>query len=192
MKIIRESSWAALRNLHDKAVQTLTDDFNNEEAARAFIAKGTTLNDQKIAFEWIARAWRECKGYGLDSIPSFLEDIQVYLNLGRLIEDPSSTPGTAQEDAQAERSPEPEPIDTKGHQRVCLELLRQLMLGCGADLKKWGNEIKAAELMSAITKSPLQSCKNILSDHDITQKEHEEIIHKFNSKLRALGIEITL
>ena len=234
LKIIRGTSLEELKRLTVQAVQTLTYDFTHEEVARAFIAKGATLDEQKNVFEWIAYVWRSCKGHST-GIPFFLEDIQVYLNLGKLIVDPEavSTPPTPappppqaplQEDAQAEleklrtelrkikaqnsalrkensalreelkaeRSLVFDPIDTEGHGTVRLELLRQLMLGCGADLKKHGNKEIAAQLMNAITGLAPKTCANYLSDPGINHTEHEEIILKLNSQLRALGIEIIL
>lgn len=90
------------------------------------------------------------------------------------------------------QSPEGAPIDTEGHGAVRLELLRQLMDKAGAQWQKRGNKVIAAQLMAAITGLAPKTCKNHLSDPHVNQTEHQETILDFNSKLKALGIEITL
>jgi hypothetical protein len=62
----------------------------------------------------------------------------------------------------------------------------------GADLDKYGNKVKAAEIMKSITSLPLQTCKNYCSDPQLSTKEHEEEIFRLNTKLQALGMEIRL
>ncbi len=90
------------------------------------------------------------------------------------------------------QSPEGAPIDTEGHGAVRLELLRQLMDKAGAQWLRHGNKVIAARLMEAVTGLALKTCRNYLSDPRVNQTEHQEIILDTNSKLKALGIEITL
>ena len=90
------------------------------------------------------------------------------------------------------QSPEGAPIDTEGHGTVRLELLRQLMDKAGAQWLRHGNKVIAARLMEAVTGLALKTCRNYLSDPRVNQTEHQEIILDTNSKLKALGIEITL
>lgn len=90
------------------------------------------------------------------------------------------------------QSPEGAPIDTEGHGTVRLELLRLLMDKAGAQWQKRGNKVIAAQLMSAITGLAPKTCKNHLSDPIVKHTEHQETILDVNSKLKALGIEITL
>lgn len=90
------------------------------------------------------------------------------------------------------QSPEDAPIDTEGHGAVRLELLRQLMDKAGAQWQKRGNKVIAAQLMAAITGLAPKTCKNHLSDPIVKHTEHQETILDVNSKLNALGIEITL
>lgn len=82
--------------------------------------------------------------------------------------------------------------DIKFHDKVRLELLLRLMKKDGADLDKYGNKVKAAEIMKSITSLPLQTCKNYCSDPQLSTKEHEEEIFRLNTKLQALGMEIRL
>ena len=84
------------------------------------------------------------------------------------------------------------PEDIKFHDKVRLELLLRLMKKDGADLDKYGNKVKAAEIMKAVTSLPLQTCKNYCSDPQLSTKEHEEEILRLNTKLQALGMEIRL
>jgi len=90
------------------------------------------------------------------------------------------------------QSPEGAPIDTEGHGAVRLELLRQLMDKAGAQWETRGNKVIAAQLMAAITGLAPKTCKNHLSDPIVKHTEHKETILDVNSKLKALGIEITL
>ena len=90
------------------------------------------------------------------------------------------------------QSPEGAPIDTEGHGTVRLELIRQLMDKAGAQWQKRGNKVIAAQLMAAITGLAPKTCKNHLSDPIVKHTEHKETILDVNSKLKALGIEITL
>ncbi len=90
------------------------------------------------------------------------------------------------------QSPEGAPIDTEGHGTVRLELIRQLMDKAGAQWQKHGNKVIAAQLMAAITGLAFKTCKNHLSDPIVKHTEHKETILDVNSKLNALGIEITL
>ncbi len=90
------------------------------------------------------------------------------------------------------QSPVGAPIDTEGHGAVRLELLRLLMDKAGAQWQKRGNKVIAAQLMSAITGLAPKTCKNYLSDPIVKHTEHQETILDVNSKLKALGIEITL
>ena len=90
------------------------------------------------------------------------------------------------------QSPEGAPIDTEGHGTVRLELLRQLMDKAGAQWLRHGNKVIAARLMEAVTGLALKTCRNYLSDPRVNQTEHQEIILDTNSKLKALGIEITV
>lgn len=90
------------------------------------------------------------------------------------------------------QSSEDAPIDTEWHGTVRLELLRQLMDKAGAQWQTHGNKVIAARLMEAITGLAFKTCKNYLSDPHVNQTEHQETILDFNSKLKALGIEITL
>lgn len=82
--------------------------------------------------------------------------------------------------------------DIKFHDKVRLELLLRLMKKDGADLDKYGNKVKAAEIMKSVTSLPLQTCKNYCSDPQLSTKEHEEEILRLNTKLQALGMEIRL
>lgn len=82
--------------------------------------------------------------------------------------------------------------DIKFHDKVRLELLLRLMKKDGADLDKYGNKVKAAEIMKSVTSLPLQTCKNYCSDPQLSTKEHEEEIFRLNTKLQALGMEIRL
>ena len=84
------------------------------------------------------------------------------------------------------------PEDIKFHDKVRLELLLRLMKKDGADLDKYGNKVKAAEIMKSVTSLPLQTCKNYCSDPQLSTKEHEEEILRLNTKLQALGMEIRL
>ena len=84
------------------------------------------------------------------------------------------------------------PEDIKFHDKVRLELLLRLMKKDGADLDKYGNKVKAAEIMKSVTSLPLQTCKNYRSDPQLSTKEHEEEILRLNTKLQALGMEIRL
>lgn len=82
--------------------------------------------------------------------------------------------------------------DIKFHDKVRLELLLRLMKKDGADLDKYGNKVKAAEIMKSVTSLPLQTCKNYCSDPQLSTKEHEEEILRLNTKLQALGMKIRL
>ena len=82
--------------------------------------------------------------------------------------------------------------DIKFHDKVRLELLLRLMKKDGADLDKYGNKVKAAEIMKSVTSLPLQTCKNYCTDPKLSTKEHEEEILRLNTKLQALGMKIRL
>ena len=82
--------------------------------------------------------------------------------------------------------------DIKFHDKVRLELLLRLMKKDGADLDKYGNKVKAADIMKSVTSLPLQTCKNYCTDPKLSTKEHEEEILRLNTKLQALGMEIRL
>lgn len=82
--------------------------------------------------------------------------------------------------------------DIKFHDKVRLELLLRLMKKDGADLDKYGNKVKAADIMKSVTSLPLQTCKNYCTDPKLSTKEHEEEILRLNTKLQALGMKIRL
>lgn len=82
--------------------------------------------------------------------------------------------------------------DVNWHDKVRLDLLLRLMKNAGANLERYGNKIKAAELMRSITDLPLQTCKNYCSDPNLNIKKHEAEILKLNTKLQALDMKIHL
>lgn len=86
LKIIEETSLEKLREIPLENLATLTNDFYHEDAVRAIIAKGTTLEKQRDAFNMLNMAYESCYEQGWDK-PDYFDDIQVCLNLGRMIED---------------------------------------------------------------------------------------------------------
>ena len=85
LKIIGETSLEKLRNLPLKNFDTLTNGFRNEDVVRAIIAKGTTLEEQLDAFNMLDIAYDSCHENKWNK-PDFWDDIQICLNLGRMIE----------------------------------------------------------------------------------------------------------
>jgi hypothetical protein len=78
------------------------------------------------------------------------------------------------------------------HDKVRLDALLRLMQENGADLEKYGNKKKAAEVMQVISGLPLTTCKNYCTNRDLSLTHHEEEILKLNSILQALDMKIRL
>lgn len=78
------------------------------------------------------------------------------------------------------------------HDKVRLNLLLRLMKNSGANLEKYGNKTKAANIMKTVTSIPLQTCKNFCSEPILSIKEHEDEILRLNSILQALEMNILL
>lgn len=89
LKIIEESSLEQLLNLTSDNLFTLTNEFSNEEAVRAIIAKGTTLEEQKYAFGMLGSVYYSQTLRDWGSL-QYMRDIHVCLNLGRMITAPCS------------------------------------------------------------------------------------------------------
>ena len=73
-----------------------------------------------------------------------------------------------------------------------LDLVLRLLEKDGADTKKYGNKIKVARIMHAITGLPITTCKNYCTNRDLSLTHHEEEILKLNAILQALSMEIRL
>ena len=77
------------------------------------------------------------------------------------------------------------------HDKVRLELLLRLLEKDGVDLQEVV-KARVAEVMQAITKLPISTCKNYCTNRDLNTETHKEEILKLNSKLQAIGISFIL
>jgi hypothetical protein len=87
LKMIEETSLEQLKTLPLGNFYTLTNRFD-KDAIRAIISKGTTLEEQKYAFGMLKAAYRSAELYWRNS--HHMCDIEVCLNLGRMITAPCS------------------------------------------------------------------------------------------------------
>lgn len=78
------------------------------------------------------------------------------------------------------------------HDKVRLELALKFIEKAGANLKKYGNKTKVANILQTITKLPLSTCKNYVTNRDLNTKEHNNEILKVNATLQEVGIDIRL
>lgn len=82
--------------------------------------------------------------------------------------------------------------DIKWHDKVRLDFVLRLLEKDGANIKKYGNKIKAALVMQTITGLSLATCRNYCTNRDLSLTHHEEEILKLNSTLQSLCMEIRL
>lgn len=78
------------------------------------------------------------------------------------------------------------------HDKVRLELALLFMEKADCDMKKYGNKARAARVLQAITKLPISTCKNYVTNRDLNTQEHKEEILEINTELQALGTELRL
>ena len=82
--------------------------------------------------------------------------------------------------------------DINWSDKVRLDLLLRLMKKDGANIDKYGNKTKAAQIMQMITGLPISTCTNYCTNQDLSVSHHEEEILALNSKMQALEMETRL
>lgn len=78
------------------------------------------------------------------------------------------------------------------HDKVRLELALRFMEKADCNLSKYGNKARAARILQAITKLPISTCKNYVTNRDLNTQEHKEELLEINTELQTLGTEILL
>lgn len=78
------------------------------------------------------------------------------------------------------------------HDKVRLELLLRFMENADCDFGRHGHKAKAATILQTITKLPISTCKNYVSNRDLNTDVHSKEILAINSLLQALGTEIRI
>lgn len=135
---------------------------------------------------------------------SIQEEIDKIIEHDKLVEQATTktevvssvvTPEIPKEEILGQEQPLKETIPSESigfHDKVRLDLLLRLMESNGADLDKYGNKVKAAQVMQSITGLPLQTCKNYCTERNLNVTTHSEEVLQMNTLLQALGMEIRL
>jgi len=89
--------------------------------------------------------------------------------------------------------PEPAPEDeVTAAQKVRLKLVYELLRASGAQLEKYGNKAKAANLMNTITGIPVSTCARFCTENDMNRDSHRETLDAIRPWLEDLELPFRL
>lgn len=85
-----------------------------------------------------------------------------------------------------------EPITVTPHGKVRLEIFCKLLEKIGVNFNKYGNKSNAAQLAVYVMELPLSTCKNYMTNRDLSKSKHAEEVVNANKILLKLDIGLQL